>query len=238
MPIEIASIQGCCVGQNFYNLGGAHGHMTAKDQDQFNEWLSQKTGSGINIAITNSQQNKTRDYLIKAGWDTKKVGSLYISTISATDFATFKSRARAEIEAKKKVAAEERKKKEEERLKHIANVKFSYNATQKNEPLPPPTATTPPLVRPSPQIRDGIYRGIVYEEQIRRLYVFHPTPRNQNVDTFGTAMRINTFYGTRIPTRRVWRDPASTRRNVYEAIHQQRLTERVNRRTLRGPIHE
>ena len=86
-------ITGCCSGRNFYNLGGAHGHFTAKDQDDFNKQLYKLIESSINIAITNESQAKTREYLDRAGWHNQKVSErLWCSTISGSNFREAKNK--------------------------------------------------------------------------------------------------------------------------------------------------
>lgn len=134
MPISVSNIQGCCHGYNFYNLGGAHQYQTARDQNQFDDWLATKLFSTINIAITNHNQAKTREYLKNAGWKTHQVGNLWISTIDYTTFNNhrLKTLARQREEAKLKEA--ERKKKEEElRKQQQEKLKFASSISPKKE---------------------------------------------------------------------------------------------------------
>jgi hypothetical protein len=122
MPINVSSITGCCNGMNFYNLGGAHGHRTASNQDEFDQWLICRQRYGINIAVTNSAQARTREYLAGAGWEHKKVGQLWISTISGADFDMHRAKVQIRQQELKKQKEEEHKKRYEEMK---AAMKFS-----------------------------------------------------------------------------------------------------------------
>lgn len=96
-------IAGCCHGKNFYNLGGAHSVHTAKDQNEFDEWVSRQNPSGINIAVTNQDQALTRKYLEAQGWKGHQVGYLWIHTISGTDIRAYNDKTRLRLaEAQKK----------------------------------------------------------------------------------------------------------------------------------------
>lgn len=122
MPISSSAITGCCHGVNYYNLGGAHGHPTAVNQDQFDEWINKKPRPHIIIAVTNISQGQTRKYLEFQGWNTQEVGHLWISTIDNTSLNIYLTKYRTRLQ-------EDRKKKEEERVRRYqeiqGNSKFS-----------------------------------------------------------------------------------------------------------------
>ena len=184
MALTSAGIQGCCVGSNFYNLGGAHGHPTAKDQDEFNSWLCSRGVSSINIAITNYQQQKTRNYLINAGWKTEKVGSLYISTISSGDFNKLKTAHLVRMAELKKNQQEEARRKEEERQKQIQGTKFGLK-------IDPPTN----LFMPVPK-RRGIYPGVIRRVQVMTLLGPDLSMQESRV---AAATRLSDYYGVNVP---------------------------------------
>lgn len=123
--MRTGAVTGCCNSMNFYNLGGAHGHRTAKDQNEFEDWLAARGHESINIAITNSEQSKTRTYLEAAGWKTEKVAHLWISTISGNDLNKVKQRVWARQAEEQKRALEQKRKLEAERLAMRAALKFS-----------------------------------------------------------------------------------------------------------------
>lgn len=91
-----AYLQGCCHGKNFYDIGTAHLKPKSKTQYDFNLKLYRCSASGINIAITNMEQAQERKYLENEGWETKKVGDLWVSSISGTDFRVNQNKFNAE----------------------------------------------------------------------------------------------------------------------------------------------
>lgn len=102
-----SAIAGCCGGRNIYNLGGAHGWPRARDQDEFDEKLVKRQPLSINIAITSPEQDREREYLGHAGFEHKKVGDLWISTISYNDLVRYQARARGRLRDMKPKVYEE-----------------------------------------------------------------------------------------------------------------------------------
>lgn len=133
MPLRVGTVTGCCGARNFYNLGHMHGRPRAKDEFTFHTWLFSKHPSNLNFAISSYEQTNERRWLESAGWETKKVGELFISTISRVDFYRFqgtfgpKLREHQRIEAEKNRAEiEARRKQQLERLQ--SGSKFSTNS--------------------------------------------------------------------------------------------------------------
>lgn len=103
--VTTSQIPGCCNGKNFYNLGGAHSHKSAKDQDEFDNRIFSLGSYPLNIAITNSGQTKTREFLDAQGWKYQDVTpSLRLHFISGKDFREAHSRSinRKRLQEKKK----------------------------------------------------------------------------------------------------------------------------------------
>jgi len=132
MPLRVGNVAGCCGARNFYNLGYMHGHPRAKDEFTFHTWLFNKEFSNLNFAISSYEQTNERRWLESAGWETKKVGTLFISTISSYDFNKFinsfgsKLREHRRIEAEKNRAEIEARR--EQQLERLQNgSKFSTN---------------------------------------------------------------------------------------------------------------
>lgn len=89
--IAVSGITGCCQGRNFHRVGGTHGVPNYPNQDAFDRALYSKYPLYINIVVTNFDQFRAREYLAVGGWKTEKVGMLWISTISHTDFNRYKT---------------------------------------------------------------------------------------------------------------------------------------------------
>lgn len=73
--LSISNTPGCCKAFNLYNLGGAHGHPTAKDQTQFNEWLASRINNkyAVYYAFVTPYQAKSVEYLEGAGFTKTQV---------------------------------------------------------------------------------------------------------------------------------------------------------------------
>lgn len=131
--MKYSGIEGCCVARNIFDLGGAHGVRTHNDVHSFFEDLRNKLAS-VNIALTNSNQRTTRDYLKQCGFvevefppgvghHTVKVHVGYHSVIMASKPAQEYTRKLREVEKKRR---EERQKmmEKERRRREEANKKF------------------------------------------------------------------------------------------------------------------
>lgn len=163
--MRVSPVTGCCHSMNFYNLGGAHGHRTAKDQNEFEDWLAARGYESINIAITNAEQSKTRTYLEAAGWKTEKVGYLWISTISSSGLQKVNQRVWARQAEERKQALEKKRKLEAERLAMKASLKFSPGTTL------------------------DVYQGLIYRDDILRI-CNNRSPFIHRRDNFSELARI------------------------------------------------
>jgi len=89
--METSHVSGCCEATVLYNLGGAHGFSTAKDQEAFDKLVQYKMSqfNRVIIAITNDAQRKVQGFLKAQGWETQKQGTLYIHSIRKADLRKY-----------------------------------------------------------------------------------------------------------------------------------------------------
>lgn len=92
--METSHVSGCCEATLLYNLGGAHGFPTAKDQEAFDKLIHDQMYKKSNfnrviIAITNDAQRKVQEFLKTQGWAVQKQGTLYIHSIRKTDLRKY-----------------------------------------------------------------------------------------------------------------------------------------------------
>jgi vacuolar-type H+-ATPase subunit F/Vma7 len=89
--METSSVSGCCEATILYNLGGAHGFPTAKDQETFDKSILYQISdfNRVIIAITNDAQRKVQEYLKNQGWATQKQGTLYVHSIRKADLRKY-----------------------------------------------------------------------------------------------------------------------------------------------------
>lgn len=107
--VNKTGIAGCCAASNFYNLGGAHGYVTAKNQEEFDkQTIDRYSFSSVNIAICNYQQVTTMSYLETQGWRKEKVGSLWVFTISYNEIMAYKAKRKLKARKEKKISLSEK----------------------------------------------------------------------------------------------------------------------------------
>ena len=90
--METSSVSGCCEATILYNLGGAHGFPTAKNQEEFDKLIQKNRMHEFNrviIAITNDAQRKVQEYLKNQGWAVQKQGTLYVHSIRKADLRKY-----------------------------------------------------------------------------------------------------------------------------------------------------
>lgn len=89
--METSSVSGCCEATILYNLGGAHGFRTAKDQETFDKSILYQISdfNRVIIAITNDAQRKVQEFLKTQGWAVQKQGTLYVHSIRKADLRKY-----------------------------------------------------------------------------------------------------------------------------------------------------
>lgn len=89
--METSHVSGCCGATILYNLGGAHGFPSAKDQEAFDKLVHYQMSyfDRVIIAITNDAQRKVQEYLKTQGWAVQKQGTLYIHSIRKADLRKY-----------------------------------------------------------------------------------------------------------------------------------------------------
>lgn len=87
--MRVVDFAGCCNAYIYADLGGAHGHMTAVNQNAFDARVKKLPKSSVNVCITNSSQGRTRKFLEAQGWETKKVGHLFVHTVNGSDLRKY-----------------------------------------------------------------------------------------------------------------------------------------------------
>lgn len=128
----LTSTVGCCAAYNLHNLGGAHGYTRHPNLLSFVSEVRNRTGGAhaeVYYAFSNGAQGKEREYLTEIGFETKRLGSIHISTITGPNLRKFfaespvfeeerkkeverkAAQAKAEAEARERarIAAEERR---------------------------------------------------------------------------------------------------------------------------------
>lgn len=108
MPMLISGTTGYYTAFNIYNLGNAHGHWPHPNLLSFANAMKSIINSHPTnkyYAWSNRGQETERGYLASMGFDTRRVGSLYLSSIAGADLSKFF--------ANDKVFGEERKKEKE-----------------------------------------------------------------------------------------------------------------------------
>lgn len=211
------TVAGCCAAINIHNVGNAHSHKRASCQEEWDLRFKGARKLALNMCITNVYQDVERKYLDAMGFDTRKVGSLYMSTISYVDLHNYlQKRApdlkkyEEELQAKKKEAEAERK------------AKFSLPTTSSiGDPatgLPLPANLTPD--RTGRMYRNGIYMGIVWESTVRGL------AQGLNLHDFRHKSilrdRIFAFYGVRGIVIYNHDRCSDIRRRIYDVLYRAR----------------
>ena len=128
----LSGTNGCCVAYNLHNLGNAHGHIRHPNLLSFVTELKNRIGRAhaeVYYAFSNNAQEKEREYLTAIGFETKRLDSIHISTITSPNLRKFfaespvfeeerkkeierkAAQAKAEAEARERarIAAEERR---------------------------------------------------------------------------------------------------------------------------------
>lgn len=128
----LTSTAGCCAAFNLHNLGGAHGHTRHPNLLSFATKVRERTGGAyaeVYYAFSNGAQSKEREYLTEIGFETKRLGSIHISTITGPNLRKFfaespifeeerkkeverkaaQAKAMAEARERARIAAEERR---------------------------------------------------------------------------------------------------------------------------------
>ena len=88
----LSGTSGCCAAYNLHNLGGAHGHTRHHNLLSFVTEVKKRIGGAyaeVYYAFSNNAQEKERAYLTAIGFETKRLGSLHISTITGTNLRKF-----------------------------------------------------------------------------------------------------------------------------------------------------
>lgn len=88
----LTSTAGCCAAFNLHNLGGAHGHPRHPNLLSFVTKVRERTGGAnaeVYYAFSNGAQGKEREYLTAIGFETKRLGSIHISTITGPNLRKF-----------------------------------------------------------------------------------------------------------------------------------------------------
>lgn len=88
----LTATAGCCAAYNLYNLGGAHGHIRHPNLLSFVTEVKNRISGAravVYYAFSNGGQSKEREYLTEIGFETKRLGSIHISTITGTNLRKF-----------------------------------------------------------------------------------------------------------------------------------------------------
>ena len=88
----LTATAGCCAAYNLYNLGNAHGHIRHPNLLSFVTEVKNRIGgtrAEVYYAFSNGGQSKEREYLTEIGFETKRLGSIHISTITGTNLRKF-----------------------------------------------------------------------------------------------------------------------------------------------------
>lgn len=187
----LTSTAGCCVAYNLHNLGNAHGHIRHPNLLSFVTEVKRRTGGAhaeVYYAFSNGAQGKEREYLTAIGFETKRLGSIHISTITDPNLRKFF--------AESPVFEEERKK-EIERRAAQAKAEADLRAARVQERERARIAAeerrvrrenhvnkdgSKPRKRGELRVGDTIYRY--------RTSAFHPWSENGIVEEVGTGYVI------------------------------------------------
>lgn len=146
MQMQRSSVQGCCVGAYFYDLGGAHSKYRAKSLEEFAFRIIDIGYNQINSAATNASQGPERKFLEELGFKEALVEKgMHLHVIGSSDleaalkpFRELKAQRIKEEQERKKAEAkarqEEMEKRQAEARRRILEAK-QMKAREGNAPI-------------------------------------------------------------------------------------------------------
>lgn len=107
--MRLVNFAGCCRTYILADLGGVHGHVRARNQDEFDRRVEERLRGWATyysiVAITNTSQQPERRYLEAQGWTPvegfKSSNSLVMHSITVGAFRTYMNKKVKETRARK-----------------------------------------------------------------------------------------------------------------------------------------
>lgn len=195
--VSLGTVTGCCVATNIYNLGGAHGHVRAINQEEFDLKFRGKGWNNAVVAFTSMYQKPEREFLKVQGWREEQVNNnISVHTI------------RGDV-LRKYMFEREPVLKEYLAKKNPPATKSVFTNT-----------TVPGIVDLVGPRRNGIYHGLVTTDRVARLRPRGLTPQETRR---GWLNAIETYYGVRPWIAHGGEHIHVIRRRVYDMIYRQRV---------------
>lgn len=180
----LTATAGCCVAYNLYNLGNAHGHIRHPNLLSFVTEVKNRIGGAhaeVYYAFSNGNQSKEREYLTEIGFETKRLGSIHISTITGTNLRKFFAESPVfEEERKKEVERKAAQAKAEAEARERARIAAEERRVRKENHVNKDGSK--PRKRGELRVGDTIHRY--------RTSTFHPWNANGIVEEVGTGYVI------------------------------------------------